>query len=196
MMNNKILYLAIAVLLGIILLQKFNGAEAVPPKVDTFYQSVVLTDTIKAKPITLIKTELDTQWLETIKYVSDSNYPKLLEEYQALAEKYSTKKVYQSVFDVKYGKIKVIDTIGHNSLINSNLELDIDIPEKIIVKPAPPVRQLYVGVGIIGAQSKGVTGGFVGGLYKDRKDRVFGANIGVYDDKLYYGVSNYWKIKK
>jgi hypothetical protein len=133
-MNNKILYLAIAVLLGIVLLQKFNGAEAVPPKVDTFYQSVVLTDTIKAKPITLIKTELDTQWLEKINYVSDSNYPKLLEEYQALAEKYSTKKVYQSVFDVKYGIsfINLINVFDCLNVIPNHLLFELCVSNTIL----------------------------------------------------------------
>ena len=197
-MQNKILYAAIIALFGIILLQRCFAPGAPVPvvKMDTVYQQVLVKETVQGKPIVRIKTQLDTQWLESINYVADSNYPKLLEDYQMLADKLAMKSVYQTTFNVKYGKAKVIDTIGHNTLINSSLELDLNIPEKIVMKPAPPVRQLYVGVGILGVQAKGITGGFVGGLYKDKKDRVFGANLGVHDDKLFYGVSNYWKIKK
>ena len=197
-MQNKILYTVIIALFAIILLQRCFRSETPAPlvKVDTVYQQVIVKETVQGKPITRIKTQLDTQWLESINYVADSNYPKLLEEYKSLADKLAMKSVYQTTFNVKYGKAKVTDTIGRNMLINSSLELELNIPEKIVIKPAPAVKQLYVGVGILGAQSRGVTGGFVGGLYKDKKDRVFGANIGIYDDKLYYGVSNYWKIKK
>jgi len=199
-MQNKILYAAIIALFGIILLQRCFTPKASAPasivKIDTVYQQVLVKETVQGKPIVRIKTQLDTQWLESINYISDTNYPKLLEDYQMLADKLAMKSVYQTTFNVKYGKAKVIDTIGHNMLINSSLELDLNIPEKIVMKPIPPVRQVYVGFGILGVQSKGVTGGFVGGLYKDKKDRVFGANLGVYDNKLYYGASNYWKIKK
>jgi len=35
----------------------------------------------------------------------------------------------------------------------------------------------------------------IGGLYKDRKDRVFGLSVGYDGTQVVYGVSSYWKIK-
>jgi hypothetical protein len=49
------------------------------------------------------------------------------------------------------------------------------------------------GITVNSTEVKSLYGGF---LYKSKKDKVFGLNIGVTgNSKIVYGVQSYWKIK-
>jgi hypothetical protein len=197
--KNNILYIAIIALLGIILLQRCgNGGAQAPPKIDTVYQTIVIRDTVVGKPI-LVKVKQPTiKWRDSVIYVTDSNYNTLLTMYEALGDKYYSEHIYKTKFNLgKYGSATVTDTIISNTIVANGIDYSIEIPEKVItiIKPANPRRQFYVGAGLLGNKVKPIAGGYLGGLYKDKKDNIFGANVGVVDKKLYYGISSYWKIK-
>jgi hypothetical protein len=55
---------------------------------------------------------------------------------------------------------------------------------------------LFFGGGVQGNQTLGVTGANVGLLYKSKKDKIVGLNVGsTIGEKLTFGISSYWKIK-
>lgn len=197
---NNFLYLVIGVLLVIVLLQRCEGntPETPPgPKIDTVIKYITVHDTVKGK-IKYIKGETDTSWITLIEYVPDSNYPRLLQQYKALGGRHFKTNIYKTRFPIKYGSAQVTDSIFGNELVNSSLELDVVFPEKTItiVKPAPPVRQLYVGTFLTGDKKDFINSINVGLLYKDKKDKVFGVSLGYNNvGTIQYGASSYWKIK-
>lgn len=197
---NNLLYIVIGALLLIVLLQRCGGGEpqvAPAPKIDTVIKYVEIHDTIKGKP-KYIKGEKDTSWITLIQYVPDTNYPKLLQQYKALGGYHFTRNAYKTKFPIKYGVATVTDTVFGNELISSKLELDVIFPEKTItiVKPAPPVRQLYVGTFLTGDKESFINSINVGLLYKDKKDKIFGLSLGYNNvGTIQYGASSYWKIK-
>lgn len=195
--NDLVYLLTIALLILVLFIQKCGGDSYTPPapKVDTVVKYVQVHDTVKGKT-KYIKGDVDTSWITLIEYVPDTNYPRLLEQYKALGGYHFTNKIYKTRFPIKYGVATVTDTIFGNELISSNLELDVMFPEKTvtITKQAPAKRQLYLGLGAYGNKRTLIDGVYIGALYKDRKDRVFGASVG-YDNDLQIGLSSYWKIK-
>jgi hypothetical protein len=197
--KNNILYIVIITLIGIIFLQRCgSGGEQAPPKIDTVYQTIVIRDTVVGKPI-LVKVKQPTvKWRDSLVYVTDSNYNTLLTMYEQLGDKYYSEHIYKTKFSLgKYGSATVTDTIISNAIVANGIDYNIEIPEKTItiIKPADHKRQVYIGAGLLGNKEKPIAGGYIGGLYKDKKDNIFGANFGIVGDKLYYGVSSYWKIK-
>lgn len=192
----------ILILVIIILLQRCGGGKPAvenqdKPKIDTITKYVYIHDTIPGKP-RVIRSKKDTVWRDSLIYVPSENYDSLLLQYQMLGDKLFMTTVYESEFKLgNYGKAKVIDTVRGNQLIANRLSYDIKIPEKEVrvVEPAKPVRQVYIGTTITGSQFNPINGIYLGGLYKDRKDRIFGASVGYGHNQLQFGASSYWKIK-
>ena len=198
--QNDIVYLLIIAILAIIVFfQKCGGDKYIPvePKIDTVVQYVEIHDTVLSKP-KYIKGKKDTLWMDSLVYIPDTAYPKLLEQYKALGNKHFSTNIYKNEFKLgQYGKATVSDTLKGNQLISSGLVYDITIPEKTITleKQAPAKRQLYIGAGAYGNRQNIVSGVYVGGLYKDRKDRISGVSVGYGNNQLQFGISSYWKIK-
>jgi len=199
---TNILLVAIVALLLVTFFQyrKIKEIEVVPPKVDTVVEIVEIHDTVKTPgKIKFIKGETDTLWLTEIEYVPDPEDEKLLRQYMALGNKHFAKNSFETKFPVgEYGVAIVRDTVMENKLIASGLELDIIVPTKTITitKPAPPVKQFYIGTSITGGGQQFVNSVNIGALYKDKKDKIFGASIGFNDaGRIQYGISSYIKIK-
>ena len=199
---TNILLVAIVALLLVTFFQyrKIKEIEVVPPKVDTVVEIVEIHDTVKTPgKIKFIKGETDTLWLTEIEYVPDPEHEKLLRQYMALGNKHFAKNSFETKFPVgEYGVAIVRDTVMENKLIASGLELDIIVPTKTITitKPAPPVKQFYIGTSITGSKQQFVNSVNIGALYKDKKDKIFGASIGFNDaGRIQYGISSYIKIK-
>jgi hypothetical protein len=199
---TNILLLAIVALLVVTFFQyrKIKEIEVVPPKVDTVVEIVEIHDTVKTPgKIKFIKGETDTLWLTEIEYVPDPEHEKLLRQYMALGNKHFAKNSFETKFPVgEYGVAIVRDTVLENKLVASGLELDIIVPTKTITitKPAPPVKQFYIGTSITGNKEQFVNSVNIGALYIDKKDKIFGASIGFNDaGRIQYGISSYIKIK-
>jgi hypothetical protein len=196
--QNDIGYLLVIIILGaIVFLQRCGsgGVEVPKPKIDTVIKYVYVHDTVPGKP-KFIKGKTDTLWMDSLVYVPSSNYDSLLQQYKDLGNKLFATNSYETEFKLgTYGEAKVFDTLKGNQLIGSQLTYNLKIPEKeiTIIKPAKPVRQIYVGTMLTGTQLAPIGGLYLGGLYKDRKDRIFGAHIG-WNREVQYSLSSYWKI--
>lgn len=185
-------------------IRQHSKEEQEGPTVDTVIKYVTVNETIVSKPPVIIKHRIDTFWITKKEYIPDTNYPGLLEQYRKLGNQHFTQNIYSTTFPLDtLGSVTVVDTIQANNLIGNKLITNLVIPEKTItiVKPSPPKRQFYVGAGVtadnVSVSSGAATGNLgvqTGVLYKDKKDRVFGANVG-YDGTLNYSLSTYWKIK-
>jgi hypothetical protein len=119
-------------------------------------------------------------------------------QYESLGGMLFTTNIYETEFPIeKYGKVKITDTVRANKLMGNGLTYDLKFPEKTVyvVKPAKPTRQLYVGGMLVGSNISPLSAIYAGGMYKDRKDRLFGVHVGFNGQELLYSVSTYWKIK-
>jgi hypothetical protein len=199
-MQSKTLYIVIIALVAIIFFQK-DGCTYIPkesPKyiVDTFINIIEVHDTILGKPV-FIKGKRDTLWKDSLIFKPDTNYANLLKQYIALGDSHFAKNIYKTSYELdSFGTASVVDTVSANKLTGRLISYNLNIPTKtvMVTKTASPTRQIYVGGGIGGNSTNFVRSVYLGGLYKDRKDRIFGAQIGV-DNQIFYGVSSYWKIK-
>jgi hypothetical protein len=55
---------------------------------------------------------------------------------------------------------------------------------------------MFFGGGINGNQTLGITGASAGILLKNKKDHIYGLNIGTeINGPVTYGIQSYWKIK-
>jgi hypothetical protein len=134
-------------------------------------------------------------------YQADTNYPGLKKQYEELAKRYASRRVYRDSVKVgTHGYIEVIDTVGENKLgkrtTKDNLKIPIVKETMTITKYAEPTRQLYVGGGVNSTSLTNFRSVEAGLLYKTKKDQIFGAKVAVaVDGSVTYGVSSYWKVK-
>jgi hypothetical protein len=201
--------LVIVVLVFIVLLQRCGSKPAnnksgkidtlIVNKTDTIWKEKVKTVYSKPKPTG--SAVIDTSWRDSIK-LKDSTYNTLLNSYIELGDKYYSRHIYKDtvkIDSVGYAFIK--DTVVSNIITGREFTYNIKYPvitntkTITITQPAPATRQLYVGGSLWMSQSSFVNGLNTGFLYKDKKDRVFGANVGVFNSQVTYGISSYWKIR-
>jgi hypothetical protein len=196
---NKILVFVVMVLLFTVTLQH-KGCTGSQIKADT----VTLHDTTWQVHDSLIIKKLKIKEIihDTLppEYIADTNYPKLKAQYDALVIAHLAKKVYADTVKIDtLGYVAVADTVHKNELQNRSYKYNYKIPTitvtTIITKQAPPKGALFIGGGVTGNPNevKSLFGGF---LYKSKKDKVFGLNVGLTgNSKIVYGVQSYWKIK-
>ena len=197
---TQLLALSIVILLGVVFYQhnKIKNFQPPAPKVDTVINYVEVHDTVPGKPRLIKVIDKDTIFYPKIEYLPHPDYDILVDQYERLAAKHFVTKVFETKFPIKYGFARVIDTVAENKVVGNDLILDIEVPERIIkvTQPAPPTRQYYVGtIGTL-TRDEFLNSVSIGGLYKDKKDRIFGASIGINESgKIQYGISSYIKIK-
>jgi hypothetical protein len=196
-LKNNWIYLVAVVLFVIIVIQRCQG-----PKVETKIErdTVVITKVIDkpvpGKPI-YIRGDKDTIWVTLERYIPDITYHGLLKQYKEIGDKFFTKNVFSTTYPIDtIGEIVVWDTIQENRLKGSLLIPNLRLHSLIITNTItnPPKRQVYIGGGIVFSPNPFVPGIQLQGLYKDRKDRIFGIGAG-YNGEMFYSASIYWKIK-
>ena len=199
-MQSKHLYIVIIALVAIVFLQRagYTYAPKDAPKVtiDTLISVIEIHDTIQGKPI-FIKAKKDTLWRDSLIFQPDTNYANLLKQYLALGDSMFSKNVYKTSYQLdSFGTATVVDTVTANKLSGRLISYNLSIPTKTITitKPAPTVKQLYIGGGLYGNPLTIIKSANLGVLYKDRQDRIFVASIG-FDGQPIYGFHSYWKIK-
>lgn len=192
----------IVILVAIIFLQRLDcsGGSTESPKNDT----TVVTDTVwkhydttVKKSTVVIKTIHDTLPVE---YYPHPMYDSLKVQYEELAKDYLAKRIYADTLKIPQlkGLFIVNDTVKNNKLIGSSWTADYIIPTVTktvtIIEYPKPKRQFYVGGGL-SANLTSLGMAQAGILYKDRKDKIFGAFVVVVPNgKISYGVQSYWKI--
>jgi len=203
-MKDKITGLIIVGLVGFIFFNRGceKGSQAKGPDTlvvhDTTWQ---IHDTTIVKKVPFLK-EIPVPHEVLIKtYQADTNYPVLKKQYEELAKKYTSRRVYKDSVKVgTHGYIEVVDTVSENKLgkrtTKDNFKIPIVKETMTITKYAEPTRQLYVGGGINNSSLTNFRSVEAGVLYKTKKDQIFGGKVNVnVDGSITYGVQSYWKIK-
>ena len=188
----------IAVLAVIIVLQKCTQPGDIDgPTIVRDTAWVVKDSLIYSKP-QLIKTiEVDSHDTIINQYIPDTNYAKLVLQYQEIVNQLLAKNIMEDSIRIdSNGYVKITDTVQKNLIVGRGTRVNIKYPiiTETITLPAKKVNQLYVG----GAFQTGGDNPQVGAgaLLKTRKDFIVGGSLSVntYGD-LNYGVSAFWKIK-
>jgi len=194
-------YILIGVLVLIILLQRSCSGDDIvmaDPKVEIKYDTVYkhVHDTVQN---TVYHTIHDTVKPDAPEYTSGEHIDTCRARFNYLLKQHIVRRVYQDTLKLdSLGTIVVIDTVWLNKLGKRTYIKDYKIPlvtkTITIIKQQDPKRQLYIGGNLFG--DKTTLQSFTPGLlYKDRKDRVYQANVGVnFDGSLIFGVGAYWKI--
>ena len=189
----------IVVLAIIILLQRCGKGNSSPCETKVTRDTIWIhkDSTIYSKP-QLIKTIAVPveQW--NTEYLPDTNYTKLLKQYQDIVVTYLSSNLLQDSIKIdSIGYLKIIDTISQNIVKGRSTSYKFKYPvvkETLTIVPEPK-RQVYAGIGLGGDGVKLIDQLSLGMLYKDRRDRIFGASIMASPRGIEYGVQSFWKIK-
>ena len=189
-MKFDLKYIVIIILVAIIILIRSCESTIIPkePTVITKY------DTIWKKTHDTIIKKVN---VDRVKYVPFEKI--IFANVEACMKEYNRQTTYKDTIALdSIGTITVIDTVFQNQLKERTIIKDYKIPlvtkTITIIKQPDPKRQLYIGGNLFGDERtvQIITPGI---LYKDRKDRIFQANVGVdFDGTLTFGVGTYWKI--
>lgn len=201
-MKSKInfTYIIIAVLVAIIFLQRSCSS------VSTTEQPSVVTkyDTVWKETHDTITKEVEVVKIQHVKpegpeYTPGENIDTCRARFNYLLKQHTARRTYKdTIFLDSLGTITVIDTVWLNKLKERTYIKDYKIPfvtkTVTVTQQAEAKRQLYIGGNLFGdkTQLQYATPGI---LYKDKKDRVYQANLGFnFNGTLTYGIGAYWKI--
>jgi len=198
-MKFDLKYIVIGVLVIIIFLQKgCSGKTISEPVVITKYDTIwkkthdTVTKEVKVVKIKYVKPEGP-------QYTPGENIDTCRARFNYLLKQHIARRTYKDTIALdSLGTITVIDTVWLNKLGKRTYIKDYKIPlvtkTITIIKQPDPKRQLYIGGNLFG--DKTTLQSFTPGvLYKDRKDRIYQANVGVnFDGTLIFGLGTYWKI--
>lgn len=132
---------------------------------------------------------------------------KLVEMYDLIAKDYYSKKGYLDSIVLmdssgkKVGIVNVSDTIAKNDFIARKVDYQLQFPiiTNTITKTYPQdlKRQLYLGLGITGNQNSLVNGANVSFIYRDKRERLYFAQMGpvaIDGVKIQYSIGTAWKL--
>jgi hypothetical protein len=195
--QSRIPYYLIICLIAIIFLQRSCGDIKVEQPKD-----IIKTDTIwKTTKDTVFKTVnvVKKQFIAVDKpeYKPTESIDTCKTRFNSLLKEYLVRTIYSDTLELdSLGTVVIRDTVWLNKLYGKREYIkDYKIPfvTKTIIKKEEPKRQMYVGGNVFIGGSSLMTPGL---LYKDKKDRVYQANVGInFDGTLSYGFGMYWKIK-
>jgi hypothetical protein len=200
---NKFYLGIIAVLIAIIFLQR-----ACTPKCTKTRELVTIYDTILKHDSSVVVKKMkiashDTTYIpEDPIYMFDTSCDIIKERFQKLVKLHTTKNMYvDTILIDTFGKVFIYDTVQFNQLGNRGIVKNYTIPviTRYVKVPAEPKRQVYVGGGLDGTyinNAVNINAAKAGVLYKNKKDQIYGATVGVsLNGYLVYGLQSYWKIK-
>lgn len=203
MRNKTSTYLVWLALLGIFFLQWRYGCNPKPPieveivRVDTFYDTIYVRDTIVGEPEWVYHHYDTTIWVQNPEFAPSEDYDSLYGQYISLGNSHFSTNGFETKFPIdSFGHVTVYDTVQGNMLISSTLVSDLKIPEKTIVveKLAPAKFEKYIGAGIMSDGIRGVNGVKVGLLFKDKRNRMYELSGGMFGKSGMFGVSHYRKF--
>jgi hypothetical protein len=196
---NKLLSVIVIVLVAFILFQN-DGCTYIKdkqPEVVTVHDTAwTIHDSLIIKKLKIKEVIHDTLPPE---YIADTNYLTLKLQYEALASAFLDKNIYADTVKLDtLGYIAVADTVYKNELLNRSYKYNYKIPTitvtTTITKQAPPKGALFIGGGVTGNKN-GLELLHGGILYKTKKDKLLGLNIGFTgNNQIVYGIHSYWKF--
>jgi hypothetical protein len=196
----RITDIVIIVLIVILFLQKCGGGNTIyKPSITTVRDTVWIKkeSTINSKPQIIQSIPFPVNSY-TKEYIADTNYNKLVLQYQALVAKFLATNIQKDSLRIdSIGYIKITDTVSSNLVrarqINYKFKYPI-IKETITIIP-PPKTQVFWGIGIQGNNQE-LTQFTTSFLLKNKKEQMFGVQAGISPNGIVnYGVSTFWKIK-
>jgi hypothetical protein len=195
--QNRIPYYLIVSLIAIIILQRSCSNNITEEPKET-----VVTDTIWKttkdtvfKTVNAVKTEYIT--IDKEEYKPGESIDTCKTRFNNLLKEHLVRTVYSDTLKLdSLGTVVIRDTVWLNKLYGKReytKNYKIPFVTKTITKKEDPKRQLYVGGNAFMNNTILLTSGLI---YKDKKDRVFQANVGIgFDGSINYGIGTYWKIK-
>lgn len=196
--KDNLIAIIVSILLVLVLLQRCEQPVVEAPKVVRDTILVVKESFTTTKPQVVKTIEIESHdTIITQQYIPDTNYQKLVLQYQEVVNQLLAKNIMQdSVAIDSVGYVKITDTVQKNLIVGRSVKTRISYPiiRETITLPAKKTNQLYVGGAILGNPSpNGIMGS---ALLKTRNDFLFGGSLSVntYGD-LQYGVHSFWKIK-
>lgn len=170
--------------------------------------TTVRTDTVWGEVHDTINKEVKVVSYKYVKipgeqYTSGDNLDTCAKRLDKLVKAYGIQTIYLDTIKLDTlgikGTLTVRDLIWKNKFEGkrqyiSNLKVPTIEKTTTITKTADPVRQFYFGGNLYGDKERIqlVTPGI---LYKDKKDRIYQANLGVnFDGQITYGLGAYYKI--
>ena len=195
--RKNLLTLMVGALLLIVILQQCKNTPA--PEAPTIVRDTVLVvkESLTVTKPQLVETIESHDSIITKEYVPDTNYAKLVVQYQEIVNQLLAKNIMQdSVAIDSVGYVKITDTVQKNLIVGRSVQSKISYPiiRETVTIPQKKVTQLYVGGAILGTPApNGIMGS---ALLKTRNDFLFGGSLSIntYGD-LQYGIHSYWKLK-
>lgn len=194
--KDNLIAIIVSVLLILVLVQRCEQPIIEAPRIVRDTVLVVKESFTTTKP-QVVETILAHDSIITKEYVPDTNYAKLVLQYQEVVNQLLAKNIMQdSVAIDSVGYVKITDTVQKNLVIGRSVQSKISYPiiRETITLPAKKTNQLYVGGAILGDPApNGIMGS---ALLKTRNDFLFGGSLSIntYGD-VQYGIHSYWKVK-
>jgi hypothetical protein len=199
---NKILVGIIVLFVLYTALGKGGGCNPGPRKSDT----TIIRDTQwKVHDTVIYKTLKGKVLHDTIatppQYIADTNYPKLLAQYNDLLSKYMALVEFRDTIRLDtLGYVAITDTVNQNNIkgrsVRSNYKIPTITNTVTIQHYEKPKAQMFFGGGIDLSSSLVPVGAHGGLLLKTKKDQVLGLQVGTgANGGINYGFNSYWKIK-
>lgn len=198
---NKLLTGIILVLVLYVAFSK-NGCSPKHQKSDT----VTVHDTTwSVHDTTIYKTLKGKVLHDTIatppEYIADTNYPKLLAQYNDLLSKYMALVEFRDTIRLDtLGYVAITDTVNQNNIkgrsVRSNYKIPTITNTITINNYQKPKAKLFFGGGIDLSPSLAPVGAHAGLLLNTKKDQLIGLQVGTgANGGTNFGFSSYWKIK-
>lgn len=161
----------------------------------------VYSDTTKTQPKIVLSIPPTRVDIPTV-MIPDTNYAKLLSQYDSLLKIHYAKNVQVDSLKVDtFGYVKTQDTVQDNRIIGRQWTTNLKIPEKTttitITQQVPPKTKIYGGISLYGNQYTPLGGAGLGALLKNKKEQIYGVKAN-YINKVgvVYELSTYWDFKK
>lgn len=195
--KKNLVNIIILVLLVIVALQRCEPAG--PSEQPTIVRDTVLVvkESFTTTKPQVVETILAHDSIITKEYVPDTNYAKLVLQYQEVVNQLLAKNIQKdSVAIDSVGYVKITDTVQKNLVIGRSVQTKISYPiiRETITLPAKKTNQLYIGGAILGDPAPNAI--MASALLKTRNEKLFGGSLSINTyGNMQYGIHSYWKIK-
>lgn len=196
--KDNLIAIIVSILLVLVFLQRCEQPIIEAPKIVRDTVLVVKESFTTTKPQVVKTIAIESHdTIITQQYIPDTNYAKLVLQYQEVVNQLLAKNIMQdSVAIDSVGYVKITDTVQKNLVIGRSVQSRISYPiiRETITLPAKKTNQLYVGGAILGDPSP--NGIMASALLKTRNEKLFGGSLSIntYGD-VQYGIHSYWKVK-
>jgi hypothetical protein len=194
--KKNFINIVIGVLVILLLLQKKGNVPSEQPVIKRDTVWVIKDSTIITKP-QVVKTIPYNTHSDTTIYKPDTNYGRLVAQYQSLVSELLAKNIHEDSLKIdSVGFVRVVDTVSKNVITGRSYTYKLTYPiiKETITLPEKKKTQVYIG-GNIQTSSEAVSQINAGLLFKTKKDYIFGGTVGINSNgNLQYGVQSFWKI--